>query len=127
MLQRAEPLVKLLFALLIGLKLKGAWFRAWPGERQAEEALVRLCSYLPPDSALWRRFGETEFLAGVAVALAGHRGFDRGAYLALAESLAPGATTLERFASWHRAHRPGLPRFFSMLDRERRIHARSVA
>ena len=125
-LRRTEPLVRLLFAAVTALELKDRRLSAMPADRAAEGALARLCAHLPPDPALWRQFGEHEFLAGLAVMLAGHRGFDRASYLALAESLAPGSGTLERFQAWHRANRPNLPRFFSMVDRERRSHARSA-
>jgi hypothetical protein len=59
------------------------------------------------------------------VMLAGHSGFDRPAYLALAEALHPGATAVEQFERWHRTHQPDLSRLFSMIDRERRTHART--
>jgi hypothetical protein len=86
--------------------------------------LVELCAHLPPESGLWKAFGEPAFLSGIAVALAGHSGFSRAAYLALAEALSPGAATPERHEKWYRRNRPDLPRFFSMIDRERRTHAR---
>lgn len=124
-LRRDDPFVKLLLAAKTALDLRGAWFQAMPSDRDAEKALVGLCAHLPPDPGLWRRFGDPGFLAGVAVMLAGHSGFDRAAYLALAETLDPGSTSVERFEAWHRAHRPGFSRLFSMMDHERRTHARS--
>jgi hypothetical protein len=57
--------------------------------------------------------------------LAGHSGFDRAAYLALAEALFPGAGRVEQFEKWHQAHKPGFARLFSLIDRERRAHARA--
>jgi len=124
-LKRDEPLVKLLLAAAAALELRGIQLRKMPSDRSAESAFVGLCAHFPPDAELWKGLGDAEFLAGVAVVLAGHSGFDRAAYLALAESLSPGASTPERHEAWHRAHRPNLPRFFSMIDRERRTHARA--
>ncbi len=126
-LRRADPFARLLLAAAAAHRLKGRRFHGMPADRETEGALVELCAYLPPDAALWREFGDTEFLAGVAVLLAGHAGFDRAAYLALAESLAPGAGRLERHEAWHRRHRPLLPRFFSAIDRERRTYAQAQA
>ena len=124
-LKRDEPSVKLLLATAAALELREARLTRMPSDRVAEKAFVDLCAHFPPDAELWRRLGDAEFLAGVAVLLAGHSGFDRAAYLALAESLSPGASTPERHEAWHRAHRPNLPRLFSMIDRERRTHARA--
>ena len=36
-----------------------------------------------------------------------------------------GSDAPERHEAWHRVHRPNLPRLFSMIDRERRTHARA--
>lgn len=124
-LRRDDPFVKLLLAAMTALDLRGARFQAMPSDRDAEKALVELCAHFPPDPGLWRRFGDPEFLAGVAVMLAGHTGFDRAAYLALAETLDPGATSLGKFEKWHRTFGPGFPRLFSMIDHERRTYARS--
>ena len=124
-LRRDEPLVKLLLATAAALELREARLTRMPSDRAAEKGFVDLCAHFPPDAELWRRLGDAEFLAGVAVLLAGHSGFDRPAYLALAESLSPGASTPDSHAAWHRAHRPNLPRLFSMIDRERRTHARA--
>jgi len=124
-LKRGEPLVKLLLAAAAALDLRGTRLEGIPSDRDAERGFVGLCAHLPPDVELWRRLGEADFLAGVAVLLAGHSGFDRAAYLALAESLSPGSSARARHQAWHRAHRPNLPRLFSMIDRERRTHARA--
>ena len=124
-LKRDEPVVKLLLATAAALELREARLTRMPSDRGAEKTFADLCAHFPPDAELWRRLGDAEFLAGVAVLLAGHSGFDRAAYLALAESLSPGASTPDRHEAWHRAHRPNLPRLFSMIDRERRTHARA--
>lgn len=124
-LKREEPFVKLLWATVTALGLRGVQLNGMPADRNEELALVRFCAHLPPDADLWRRFGDPRFLAGLAVTLAGHSGFDRPAYLALAESLAPGSGTVERHEAWFRAHRPDFARLLSMIDRERRTYARS--
>lgn len=123
-LRRRDPFVRLLLAAATALELRGRRFKAMPTDRAAERALVQLCAHLPPEPALWSEFGDPEFLAGVAVALAGHWGFHRRAYLALAEALSAEASTSSRHEAWTHTHRPELARFFSAVDRERRTHAR---
>jgi hypothetical protein len=123
-LKRQEPLVKLVLAAATALELRGVQLKGIPSDRDAERTLVGLCAHFPPHAELWRPLGDADFLAGLAVLLAGHSGFDRAAYLALAESLSPGSSKPERHEAWHRTHRPNLPRLFSMVDRERRTHAR---
>lgn len=123
-LRRGDPFVKLLLAAATALELRTARFGAMPADRDAEEAFVRFCAHFPPDPELWRQYGNPEFLAGVAVMLAGHSGFDRAAYLALADALCAGSSSVERYGEWHLKHRPDFPRLFSMIDRERRTHAR---
>lgn len=124
-LKRKEPFVRLLLAAAAALELRGVHLKRMPTDRDTEKAFVDLCAHLPPDAGLWKEFGDPRFLAGVAVMLAGHSGYDRAAYLALAESFAPGSSTPERYQAWHRAHRPGFARLFSMIDRERRTHAQA--
>lgn len=124
-LRRRNPFVKLMLAAAVALELRGRRFATMPSDRAVEKLFVDFCAYFPPDAELWRQYGDPEFLAGIATLLAGHRGFERSAYLTLAETLAPGASSVAHHAAWHRAHRPDLPRFFSMIDRERRVHARA--
>jgi DNA-binding transcriptional ArsR family regulator len=124
-LKRHDPFVRLLLAATVALELRHRYFHGMPANRDAEKALVDLCAFVPPDAGLWKEAGDPQFLAGVVVMLAGHSGYDRAAWLALAETLSPGASSVERLEQWHRAHRPDLPRFFSLIDRERRTHARS--
>jgi hypothetical protein len=123
-LRRRHPFVKLLLAAATALQLRETRFATMPSDRDAEKAFVNFCAHFPPDAEMWRQHGDPEFLAGVATMLAGHHGFDRNLYLALAESLFPGSTSVEQHEVWHRLHRPNLPRLFSMIDRERRMHAR---
>jgi hypothetical protein len=123
-LRRDEPFARLLLAAATALDLQGFSFDAMPSNRDAEMALARLCAHIPADAGLWRRYGDERFLAGLAVTLAGHRGFDRSLYLALAESLSPGASTVEAYQAWYAKYRPDFPRLLSMIDRERRTDAR---
>jgi len=123
-LRREAPFVKLLLAAATALELRAARFKAMPSDRDTEEAFVGFCAHVPPDAGLWREFGDPEFLAGVAVMLAGHSGFDRATYLALAETLYSGSSSVEQYEKWYQTYRPDFPRLFSMIDRERRTHAR---
>ena len=123
-LKRRNPFVKLLLAAATALQLRETRFATMPSDRDAEKAFVDFCAYFPPDAEIWRQHGDPEFLAGVATMLAGHHGFDRPLYLALAETLFPGSSSVEQHKTWHRLHRPNLPRLFSMIDHERRTHER---
>ena len=124
-LKRRDAFSKLLIAATVALALRGQYFTAMPLDRETETLLVELCAHIPPDASLWRDFGATEFLAGVAVMLAGHAGFDRIAYLALGESLQSGASTPEQYTTWYQKYRPDFARLLAMIDRERRTHART--
>lgn len=124
-LKHRDPFVKLLMAAKTALDLREVRFEGMPADRDTEKAFVDLCAHVPPDAGLWGQFGDREFLAGAAVMLAGHSGYDRAAWLALAETLCSGASTLQRHEQWHRTQRPDYPRLFSMIDRERRTHARA--
>ena len=123
-LKRQSPFVRSFLAALAALDLQGNGLDGSPADRKSESALVSLCAHFPPDADLWREAGDPGYLSGVAVMLAGHSGFDRAAYLTLAESLCPGSSTVESFESWYRKHHPDFPRLFSFIDRERRTHAR---
>ena len=123
-LRHRDPFVKLLMAAATALELRGIQFKGMPSDRDTEKALVEFCAHFPPDAELWSQFGDPEFLAGIAVMLAGHSGFDRAAYLTLAETLYPNATSLEQYEKWYGRYKPGFPRLLSMIDRERRAHAR---
>ncbi len=122
-LKRGDPFARLLVAADVALDLRGSRFEGMPVDRDQEKRLVDLCAHMPPDAALWREYGDAAFLAGLAVLLAGHSGFDRHAYLALAETLYPGKSTLASHEAWRQKHRPQFARLFAMIDRERRTHA----
>jgi hypothetical protein len=87
--------------------------------REEEERLLDLCVGRKPDLERWRVAGPSFFMGGLAVMLAGARGYDRARYLELAESLHPGITTPEVFSAWL-AQSPVRPsRFLPMLEKWR--------
>ena len=87
--------------------------------REEEEKFLDLCSEREPDLARWRSAGPPFFMGGLAVMLAGARGYDRARYLDLAESLHRGITTPEVFSAWL-AQSPLRPsRFRPMLEKSR--------
>lgn len=124
-LKRRDAFAKLLLAASVALELRGHYFASLPTDRDAEKLLVDLCAHMPPDATLWCEYGDREFLAGVAVMLAGHTSYDREAYLTLAESLQSGASTLEQYEVWYQKYGPDFARLLAMVDRERRTHART--
>ena len=124
-LKRGDTFAKLLLAAALALELRGHEFNGMPSNRDAEKKLVDLCAHMPPDVTLWRDLGGAEFLAGIAVMLAGHAGYERGAYLALAELLQPSAGTLHGYQRWYQKYKPDFARLLTMIDRERRTHART--
>jgi hypothetical protein len=124
-LNRRDAFAKLLLAAVTALELRGCTFAGMPAERGTEVLLARLCAHMPPDPTLWRVHGDARFLAGLAVLLAGHAGYDRISYLALAESLQPGASTLEQYEAWYQEYRPDFARLLALVDHERRTHART--
>lgn len=68
--------------------------------REREGELLDLAASGETDPALWARYGEPFFVAGLAMLLASARGFDRRRYLELAEALHPGISHPEVFARW---------------------------
>lgn len=74
----------------------------WPTvvDRRFEARLIHLLSSRSTNEAEWRALGPGFFLAGLAVMLASVHGLDRHRYLALAESLHPGASEPRVFARW---------------------------
>lgn len=124
-LNRRDAFTKLLLAAAVALELRGHAFAGIPRDRDGELRLASLCAHLPPDASLWREYGDAAFLAGLAVLLAGHTGYDRATYLALAESLQPGASSVEQYEDWYKKYRPDFARLLAMVDHERRTHART--
>jgi hypothetical protein len=88
--------------------------------REDEEKLLVLCASRTLDLAKWRAGGSAFFMAGVAMMVAGARGADRPALLALAEALYPGMSSVDTFRAWL-AKSPLRPsRFLPML--QQRMH-----
>jgi hypothetical protein len=90
-----------------------------PFDRSREEALLELCASGSTDPDAWRAHGSGFFMGGLAVMLAGARGFDRSRYLRLAEALHPGISTPEAFGLWLRQSPLRPARFLPMAARRR--------
>jgi DNA-binding phage protein len=88
-------------------------------DRDYEDRLLELCASgnMAPDA--WRASGPGFFMGGLAVLLAGARGFERGRYLALAEALHPGISTPEVFALWLKRSPVQAARFLPMARRRK--------
>lgn len=74
----------------------------WPAsvDRALEQALVDLAATHSTRFDDWRNHGPPFFLAGLAVTLASVTGFERADYLALAETLHPGAAEPRVYERW---------------------------
>ena len=83
--------------------------------REEEESLLALGASRSLDLAKWREAGSGFFMAGVAVMLAGVRGADRQALLALAEALYPGMSSVGTFQAWLKKSPLRPSRFLPML------------
>jgi hypothetical protein len=68
--------------------------------RDYEDDLLDLAASGNMDPGAWRARGPAFFMGGLAVMLAGARGFEREPFLRLAEALHPGITHPEVFADW---------------------------
>jgi hypothetical protein len=84
-------------------------------ERGYEARLLDLCAQAKPRLSQWRNAGPAFFMAGLAVMLASASGFDRRAWLELAEALHPGSTRPEVFALWLRRSPLRPSRFVPLL------------
>ena len=83
--------------------------------REDEERLLALCASRSLDLVKWREAGTGFFMAGVAVMLAGVRGANRQALLAMAEALYPGMSCLGTFQAWLKKSPLRPSRFLPML------------
>lgn len=84
-------------------------------DRAAEARLLALAASGPGRLDDWRAAGPPEFMAGLAVLMASKRGPDRARWLALAEQLQHGSSSLRAFQDWL-ARSPVTPsRFLPML------------
>ena len=74
----------------------------WPAQvdRGDESRLIDVLASGTTSPDAWRPLGPPFFLAGLAMTLASLSGFDRHAYLALAEALHPGASEPSVFQRW---------------------------
>ena len=92
--------------------------------RAQEERLARLAASGDLRPSRWRRAGDPELLAGIAVMLASEYRAPRMRLLALAERLHPGMTDVAHFGRWL-AKSPLKPsRFLPMVTAERRLSGR---
>ena len=89
--------------------------------REYEDGLLDLCASGNVDPAAWRASGPAFFMGGLAVLLAGARGFERGRYLKLAEALHPGVSTPEVFGMWLKRSPVQPSRFLPMARRRKGI------
>lgn len=87
-------------------------------DRSDEERLRQLSASGELAPAVWRTHGPAFFMAGLAVLLAGSRGFDRNGLLHLAETLHPGMSEPEVFGLWIKRTPLEPSRFFAQLDQE---------
>jgi hypothetical protein len=85
-------------------------------DRDDEERLLLLCTSCSLDLAQWRDAGSPFFTAGVAMLLAGMKGFDRQAWLQLSEALYPGMGAIETFGVWLKKSPLRPSRFLPMLE-----------
>ena len=68
--------------------------------RGFEEQLLHLCASRDCDRERWENLGPAFFMAGLAVMVAGVKGFNRSELCALAEQLHPGSSQPEVFSLW---------------------------
>jgi hypothetical protein len=85
-------------------------------DREDEERLLALCSSRSLDLARWQAAGSRFFTAGVAMLLASMSGFDRRAWLQLAEALYPGMGSIDTFSVWLKKSPLRPSRFLPMLE-----------
>lgn len=88
-------------------------------DREYEESLLELCASGNMDPKAWRASGPAFFMGGLAVLLAGARGFERERHIALAEALHPGISTPEAFALWLKRSPVEAARFLPMARRRK--------
>ncbi len=89
--------------------------------RELETRLLDLAASGNTDSTAWRQHGSAFFMGGLAVLLAGARGFDREKYLRLAESMHPGVSNPEVFARWLQMTPVRAARFLPMARKRKGI------
>jgi DNA-binding phage protein len=87
--------------------------------RELESQLLDLAASGNTDIERWQQQGSSFFMGGLAVLLAGARGFERERYLRLAESLHPGISAPEVFGQWLRATPLRAARFLPMARKRK--------
>lgn len=87
--------------------------------RDDEARLLALAARGPANAHAWASAGSPDFMAGLAVLLAGARGSERPRWLALAEQLQPGATDPDAFQAWLQRSPLRPSRFLPMLEATR--------
>jgi hypothetical protein len=90
-------------------------------DRDYEAQLLAICAARPLEPQRWRALGPAFFMAGVCVTVASLREFDRRAWLALAEELHPGSSTLSVYSMWLRETPVRPSRFVPMLLAAQRL------
>ena len=85
--------------------------------RAEEERLLALCASGKLDAELWRKYGPSFFMAGLATMLASARGFPRARLLGLARELFPGMADSGTFARWLEGSPVRAARFVPMLKK----------
>lgn len=91
--------------------------------REAEEELLDLCASGNADASVWRTYGDSFLMAGLAMMLASSRGFDRRRYLELAEALHAGMSFPEVFDLWLKRTPLKASRFLPLLRHRRELAA----
>lgn len=87
--------------------------------REDEDRLLELCASGNTDASVWSAYGSGFMMGGLAVLLAGARGFEREKYLRLADALHVGVTTPEVFGLWLERSPVRASRFLPMLRKRR--------
>ncbi|MEO8716983.1 MAG: hypothetical protein ABI423_02045 [Burkholderiales bacterium] len=89
--------------------------------REQEEKLLDLCASGNADPSVWRKYGPSFLMGGLAVMLSAARGFDRERYLRLADKLHTGVSTPEVFRRWLESSPMSPSRFLPMVRTRRQL------
>ena len=89
--------------------------------RDEEERLLDLCASGNSDPAMWRKYGPSFFVGGLAVLLSAARGFNREQYLRLADKLHTGVSTPEVFRMWLESSPVSPSRFLAMVRMRKQL------
>lgn len=89
--------------------------------RPLETRLIDLAASGNTNADDWKQLGSPFFMGGLAVLLAGARGFERERYLRLAEALHQGISSPEVFGQWLRATPLRAARFLPMARKRKSL------